>query len=185
MADVKVVAPMNMGERLDWDAQTKKYDVNVDDLLAEIKKLKENQYVDTTPSIDTPNTYFNLDTDLTGLGMKVFYGNIEVNHENTPTSPIIQHGTGKALPYPCFVKGMPAKAINTVEQGGTSESAYSEDQFDGWQSYDFTGYQFATPVEVVQVIYHMSQTFVRTNDAGMRLDGSLVNPDAWLNWRKS
>ena len=176
-----------MGERLEYNAQTKKYDVNVDDLLAEIKKLKENQYVNTSPSIDTPNEYFNLDTDLTGLGMKVFYGNIAVNFPDNklPVPFIIQHGTGKKMPYPVFVKGSPIKAVNTVNSGEFVTAGYTAEDFVGYQDYDFTGYQFGTPVEVVQVIFHQSQTFTRTNDSGMRLDGSIVDQNAWGKWLKS
>lgn len=194
MTDVKVVAPANMGERLDWDAQTKKYDVNVDDLLAEIKKLKENQYVDTSPSIDTPNTYFNLDTDLTGLGMKVFYGNIVVANapeenprflEEVLRGYVVQDGSGKRIPAPTFVKGAPAKPIDLVNSGTEVDAGYELSDFEGNQAYDFTGYQFGTPVEIVQVLYHRSQTFTRTNDAGMRLDGRLVDTNAWGKWRKS
>ena len=195
MTDVKVVAPANMGERLEYNAQTKKYDVNVDDLLAEIKKLKENQYVDTSPSIDTPYTYLNLDTDLTGLGMKVFYGSIIVaNNPETAADWIlndiargsaIQNGSGKTIPAPTFVKGAPKKQIETVASGVAVDPGYELSDFEGNQAYDFTGYQFGTPVEIVQVFFHQSQTFTRTNDSGMRLDGSIVNPNAWGKWLKS
>ena len=40
MTDVKVVAPMNMGTRLVWDEVSKKYNVDVDDLINGIDALK-------------------------------------------------------------------------------------------------------------------------------------------------
>lgn len=49
MTDVKVVAPMNMGERLDWDAQTKKYNVNVDDLEKRLHALENKKLNDVIP----------------------------------------------------------------------------------------------------------------------------------------
>ena len=39
MTDVKVVAPMNMGTRLVWDEASKKYNVDVDDLIKRIDAL--------------------------------------------------------------------------------------------------------------------------------------------------
>ena len=39
MTDVKVVAPMNMGTRLVWDEVSKKYNVDVDDLINGIDAL--------------------------------------------------------------------------------------------------------------------------------------------------
>ena len=39
MTDVKVVAPMNMGTRLVWDGASKKYNVDVDDLIKRIDTL--------------------------------------------------------------------------------------------------------------------------------------------------
>lgn len=192
---VTVVHPDNMGMRLEYNDQTKKYDVNVDDLLDEIKKLKESQYIDTTPSIDTPHTYFNLDTDLTGLGMKVFYGDIiVVNNPETAggwfldvivKGSSIQNGSGKSIPVPTFVKGAPKKQIDTVDSGTFVEAGYELSDFEGNQGYDFTGYQFGTPVEIVQVLFHQSQTYTRTNDSGMRLDGSIVDTNAWRPWLKS
>ena len=142
-----------------------------------------------------PSVYFNLDTDLTGLGMKVFYGNIIV--ANNPETAVgwllddiargtaIQNGSGKSIPAPTFVKGAPKKLIETVTSGTLVEAGYEFSDFEGNQSYDFTGHQFATPVEIIQVIYHANQSFTRTNDLGMRLDGSLVNPSAWSKWLKS
>lgn len=201
MSDVNVVAPMNMGERLDWDAQQKKYNVNVKDLLKEItdlkkevQQLKDNETVNITPSIDDPVQYFNLDTDLTGLGMKVFFGNIAVmNDPDTASDSFktqmqlgygIQQGSNKRIKYPTFVKGFPPKAVPYYASGETTQAAYELNQFVGNQNYDFTGYQFATPVEIVQVVYHESQMMIRTNDSGMRNDGSIVNTDAWGVWRK-
>lgn len=49
MTDVKVVAPANMGERLDWDAQTKKYNVNVDDLEKRLHALENKKLNDVIP----------------------------------------------------------------------------------------------------------------------------------------
>lgn len=194
MSDIKVVAPMNMGKRLDWNDETKKYDVNVEDLLAEIKRLKENQNVDLTPSIDDPKEYFNLDTDLTGLGMKVFYGDIAVLNEPDKAAQSVKDayakgsgprdGSGKIIKLPTYVKGMPKKPTIFSQSGEMVDAGYEMSDFEGNQWYDFIGYQFATPVEIVQVFYHMSQCYIRTNDAGMRLDGSFVNPNGWNKWRK-
>lgn len=201
MSDVNVVAPMNMGERLDWDAQQKKYNVNVKDLLKEIsdlkkevQQLKDNETVNITPSIDDPVEYFNLDTDLTGLGMKVFFGNIGVMNDPDNADSLLkaqmqagfalQQGSGKRIKFPTFVKGFPPKTVPYYASGETTQAAYELNQFVGNQNYDFTGYQFATPVEIVQVIYHGSQMMIRTNDSGMRNDGSIVNTNAWGVWRK-
>lgn len=49
MTDVKVVAPANMGERLDWDAQSKKYNVNVDDLENRLHALENKKLSDVIP----------------------------------------------------------------------------------------------------------------------------------------
>ncbi len=201
MTDVNVVSPMNMGERLDWDAKGKKYNVNVEDLLEEIgqlkqeiQQLKDNETIGVTPSIDDPEEYFNLDSDLTGLGMKVFYGNIMVmNDPDTATDTfklyvqrgyIVQQGSGKKIKVPAFIKGFPPKEVRSYSAGETTQSAYQIEDFQGNQDYDFTGYQFATPVEIVQVIYLQSQMMIRTNDAGMRNDGALVNTNGWGVWRK-
>lgn len=96
----------------------------------------------------------------------------------------IQQGSGKRIKYPAFVKGFPPKEVPSYASGETTQAAYELNQFVGNQNYDFTGYQFATPVEIVQVIYHQSQMMIRTNDAGMRNDGSIVNPNGWGVWRK-
>ena len=41
MTDVKVVAPMNMGTRLVWDEVSKKYNVDVDDLINRIDSVSK------------------------------------------------------------------------------------------------------------------------------------------------
>lgn len=49
MTDVNVVAPINMGERLEWDAQSKKYKVNVDDLVKRLHTLENKKLNDVIP----------------------------------------------------------------------------------------------------------------------------------------
>ena len=41
MTDIKVVAPINMGSRLVYNEQEKRYNVDVDDLISRIEKLEE------------------------------------------------------------------------------------------------------------------------------------------------
>nr|DAL10827.1 MAG TPA_asm: hypothetical protein [Caudoviricetes sp.] len=185
---VFVVTTDNMGDRLDFDDTAGKYNVNVEDILKEltalkksVKTLSDNQSVNTAPSIDKPTAYFDLDRDLTGLGMKVFFGNIIVN-TNGGTHDIIQQGTGVHLPDPCIVKGFPIKPINQTTNGEKVDAGYKESDFVGKQDYDFSGYQFATPVEIVQVVFHGSRMSVRTNDAGMSLNGEILNPNVWGKW---
>ena len=45
MTDVKVVAPMNMGTRLEWDEDSKQYNVNVDDLIKRINASEVTQFI--------------------------------------------------------------------------------------------------------------------------------------------
>lgn len=187
-SSVIVVTPDNMGERLDFDNNNGKYNVNVKDLLAavsalrdDVNELRNRQNVNTAPPADNPNEYFNLDTDLTGLGMKVFFGNIVANNSGKPYDNT-QQGTGRFIPNPCIVKGFPAKPIDRVTNGERIDAGYKESDFDGPQDYDFSGYQFASPVEIVQVVFHQSRMAVRTNDAGMNADGTVANTNAWGKW---
>lgn len=185
---VIVVTPDNMGERLDFDNTYGKYNVNVKDLLTELSALRKDvddlrdrQNVNVSPQADKPNEFFNLDTNLTGLGMKVFFGNIVVN-TNGLDYDRIQQGTGRHIPNPCIVKGFPVKPIDRTTNSERISPGYKETDFEGHQDYDFSGYQFASPVEVVQVVFHQSRMAVRTNDAGMNADGTFINPRAWGKW---
>lgn len=147
-----------------------------------IKEL-ENQEVFTpqsvTPAIDTPNKFFNLNSDLTGLGMKVFYGLVC----KASKGQIVEHGTGKKVNTPVIAVGVPVDVGDNLATGTLLDSASSVDQLVGNPDYDFTGYQFASPVEVVQMYFHGSRAYVRTNDSGMNMDGSFVNANAWGKWR--
>lgn len=183
---IVTVAPSNMGDRLDWDGETK-WDVNVKDILDRLNKL-ENQNVfvpkNTTASIDNPTEYFNLDSDLTGLGMKVFYGNMDMFLDHRVITKT-QQGTLIKFKTPMFVKGAPRKATEEAVSGEFVKAGYSEADFlevNHDIAYDFSGYQFATPVEIIQMFFHQSRCFVRTNDSGMYTNGTIVDPNGWGDW---
>lgn len=187
-SSVIVVTPDNMGERLDFDDTKGKYNVNVKDLVAaftalrsDVDELMNRQNINTAPPVDRPTEFFNLDTDLTGLGMKVFFGNIVVNTGDAGYDAV-QQGTNVHLPNPCIVKGFPRTPIDRTTSGEKINPGYNEADFEGHQDYDFSGYQFASPVEIVQVVFHQSRMAIRTNDAGMNADGTLPDPTRWGLW---
>ncbi len=192
MNDLNLVAPMNMGNRLSYDEKEKRYNVNVDDLIKRIEALEKQavlQPIDTSPKTGTNSadliTVFNLDTDIEGYGFKPFYGNIRVNDPSIREGDTFsQNGDGKKIPYPTFVKGMSQVLPDAVGDGQTVAGGYSTGDFKGLQSYDFTGYQIASAVEVVQFVIHGNGVLCRTNDAGMRADGKLVDSTKWSWWKR-
>lgn len=187
-ATAGVVAPTNMGDRLDFDSAKGVYNVNVADLLSKLAALDkrvrelETQEVfapqSVTPSIDSPSKFFNLNSDLTGLGMKVFYGLVR-----KAPGKVIEHGTGREFNAPIMAVGVPVDVGDNLANGTLLSGAAQVSDLVGNPDYDFAGYQFATPVEVIQMYFHGSRAYVRTNDSGMKLDGSFVNPNAWGKWR--
>ncbi len=63
MTDLNVVAPMNMGERLDFNAENKRYNVNVDDLIKRIEALEisKNAQAEKITVIEKTTQVFNVD----------------------------------------------------------------------------------------------------------------------------
>lgn len=105
----------------------------------------------------------NLNTGYPQLGYSVYYG--FVNKERSQ-----------------YVTGVPANVVSTdVSQPSTT----SLSEVTGNTSYDFNGWQIASPEQVDQylvgaddVIWH------RTNEGGMNRDGSLKDPNGWSMWKR-
>ncbi|WP_439242443.1 hypothetical protein [Lonepinella sp. BR2474] len=185
---VKTVAPNNMGDRLDWSDSGKQYNVNVADLIARIEALEnapinepinlmELSYLEPNEE-QVPNL-----NNIKGLGWKPFYGNIWVNSSTNKTGDTQnQNGSGVTITYPAWVVGSPVQEPFKVNSGDTVKCATTVTDYPDEQNYDFTGYQLATYVEVVQMFFHQSKAYIRTNDHGMKADGSLVNVNAWGDW---
>lgn len=99
MTDVKVVAPANMGERLDWDAQSKKYNVNVDDLQNQINQIKNR--LNETCKVAVKNVsadYTIQDSDNVIVAVNTSPITITLNPDVIPLGrvfTVVQAGTGE------------------------------------------------------------------------------------------
>lgn len=105
----------------------------------------------------------NLSEPLRKLGFTAFSG--EINNVND------HH----------YVVGiMPNFNDENPQTGTTLPSQLAPDQH-----YDFNGWQLASSKEVQQFISNNGITWERSNDAGMKPDGSLNNPAGWTNWKRT
>nr|DAX35532.1 MAG TPA: hypothetical protein [Caudoviricetes sp.] len=104
----------------------------------------------------------NLSAPIRRLGFTPFFGNIQKS-SNT------------------YVVGMPADFEAESPQTGTTTNAEIKDG----SNYDFNGWQLASSREVQQFISNNGITWERSNDLGMRSDGTLVNPSSWSTWKRS
>lgn len=163
MTDVKVVAPANMGERLVWDGQAKQYKVDVSDLIARLNNLE------TKPTFNPPKIN-NLNTDIQQLGYTPFWGAHSHGISQTDAT-----GSDWTIGFPVTFDGAKVKGTETFE----------EVRADPHWNIDYTGWQLATSVEVVQTVYHYGISWTRTNDRGMNPDGTLKNPNTWSDWTRS
>lgn len=91
------------------------------------------------------------------------------------------YGTINNVGAPAFVKGVPTDFEST---DNTVTSAAVHSQLGPNQDYDFNGYQIASSVEVIQYVMNNGVVWQRTNDGGMKLDGTLNNPNGWSAWKK-
>lgn len=80
-----------------------------------------------------------------------------------------------------YVIGMPANYEAEAPQTGTTEISQIKDG----SAYDFNGWQLASSREVQQFVSNYGVTWERSNDAGMRPDGTLADPSQWGPWKRS
>ena len=107
----------------------------------------------------------NLNNGTGVMGMSTFYGVVNNTNGNTE-----------------YVTGVPAN-INSFDHQQTGTTAIG--QLASGQSYDFNGWQIATPAQVDQWLIGVADSvWHRTNDSGMNEDGSLKNPSNWGQWTR-
>ena len=179
MTDVKVVAPMNMGERLEWDAQEKKYNVNVSDILQTL--TAHDKRLNALEGKEDGSIKFDSSSDLNQAIPKYGFS--------------IMHGFG-------YVRGVPRNIYSTVYKQPAALSlseysgAFSGNPNDGAgvnrPNQDWTGWQIANTSEVVQFIQeeyggnaHPVNVWCRINADGLvKRDGQVViaNANAWTDW---
>ena len=95
----------------------------------------------------------------------------------TTFSGVINNVSGSS-----YVKGVvPDFMSEDSNQNGTSLIG----ELASNQNYDFNGWQLASSREVQQFISNNGVTWERSNDSGMRPDGSLVDPNQWTAWKRS
>ena len=107
----------------------------------------------------------NLNNGIGVMGMSTFYGVVNNTNGNTK-----------------YVTGVPVNINSTDhQQNGTTAIG----QLAAGQSYDFNGWQLATPAQVDQWLVSVADSvWHRTNDSGMNEDGSLKNPSDWGQWTR-
>ena len=107
----------------------------------------------------------NLNNGTGVMGMSTFYG--VVNNVNGSTE---------------YAVGVPRDISSTDhQQAGTTAIG----QLASGQQYDFNGWQIATPAQVDQWLIGASDSvWHRTNDFGMKVDGSLKDPNNWGVWTR-
>lgn len=80
-----------------------------------------------------------------------------------------------------FTIGIP-RNIDSTDAIQKQASSYSE--VNAGSNYDWVGYQLGSTVEVIQVIQNAGIYWSRTNDRGMRQDGTLIDVNAWSDWKR-
>ena len=179
MTDVKVVAPANMGERLDWDAQTKKYNVNVSDILQTL--TAHDKRLNALEGKEDGSIKFDSSSDLNQAIPKYGFS--------------IMHGFGyvRGVPRNIYSKAykQPA-ALSLAEYSGAFNGDPNTDAGINRPRQDWTGWQIANTSEVVQFIQeesfgseHPVNIWCRVNTDGLiERDGQvvIVNADAWTDW---
>lgn len=179
MTGVKVVAPANMGERLEYNAQTKKYDVNVSDILQTL--TAHDKRLNALEGKENGSIKFDSSSDLNQAIPKYGFS--------------IMHGFG-------YVRGVPRNIYSTAykqpaalslsEYSGAASGSPNDDVGIDRPNQDWTGWQIANTSEIVQFIQeefrgssHPVNIWCRINAGGLiERDGQVViaNADAWTDW---
>ena len=198
---VTVVHPDNMGKGIKWNDTTKKYEVNVKDGSGLANDANDGNgglrvvpadFIDNDTIVVDPTTgrikvkpkacvdmtNGNLDTLSNGLaviGQTCFYGTAYGNLDTSRTD---------------FIIGIPADPTNASLTHTTA--AQSQSQYILGFS-DITGYQIASPNEVIQYFYddyhslgeasRHNSGWVRMHLGGVNPDGSLKN-GSWTRWER-
>ena len=176
MADVKVVAPMNMGERLDWDAQNKKYNVNVSDILQTL--TAHGNRLNALEGKEDGSIGFNSSSDLNKAIPRYGFS--------------IMHGFGYVRGVPCNIYSKvhrQSAALSLDEYSADKDGDFERGKGRNNQYQDWTGWQIANNSEVVQFIQeeanNIANVWCRINSDGLSLVNgvpTIRNADSWTDW---
>lgn len=181
MTDVKVVAPANMGERLDWDAQNKKYNVNVSDLIKRIEALEAKTNFD-------PSEFYTRDDGKVALSANKsleFTDQWDLQKGVPQRGFSVFHGNG-------FIKGVPRDIYSTAykQQAALTLQEYMDGVNRPVQ--DWTGWQIANGSEITQFIMeeslagsHPVNVWCRQNANGIDInnpENGAIDVNAWSDW---
>lgn len=180
MTDVVTAAPMNMGTRLEWDDESKKYNVNVDDLINRIVALEAKTNYDPTEIFVREDGK----VGLKGNQSLEFTEQWDLQKGVPQRGFSIFHGFG-------FVRGVPRNIYSTDYK--QPAALQLSDYMDGNNrpDQDWTGWQIANDSEVTQFIAEESygldnpaNVWVRQNASGINEDPSLgvYHEDRWTDW---
>lgn len=174
MKQIRVVTPKDLGRGIKANGAKKKYEVDLTAMVdnktvrvneqgnLEVIKEKCVQVLDLNNLVDAENT-----GALKRLGSTCFYGDFNAADARTAIGAPVDFGKFD------------------VEK---SRAITAKEDITSGQQLDFNGWQVATDREVHQYIYSRGGAegkqsgWVRSNDSGMNVDGSLRNPADWGDW---
>lgn len=170
----KVIIPDNLGKGIKYTPASKKWEVDlsehVDNKTVHVANGKLATIKEGCVRATNLNTLTAQNGKLAVLGHTCFYG-------YTGSDPSI------------LTVGSPLYIGDTNKR--TSKALTSADEYTqtlGTRGgYDFNGWQIATDAEVLQYAYTQAGTtnasgWVRSNDGGMKADGTLKDPNGWSDW---